>query len=144
MWNICSSMYYNHFELSDIHLATKMSRGHFHYRYENRDAVSSWDSPFSQRQGKRFTEQELHAVSEKLSQRLSELDWASLAFYLYWHCQSWWTFKWSPNWRWKLRHWKDSFFLVTVKIILRLSKRTQDEKCSPGLSWYSQIWYRFI
>ncbi|XP_036755704.2 centrosomal protein of 95 kDa isoform X4 [Manis pentadactyla] len=44
-------------------------------RYENRDAVSSWDSPFSQRQGKRFTEQELHAVSEKLSQRLSELDW---------------------------------------------------------------------
>lgn len=82
-------MYYNHFELSDIHLATKMSRGHFHYRYENRDAVSSWDSPFSQRQGKRFTEQELHAVSEKLSQRLSELDWASLAFYLYWHCQSW-------------------------------------------------------
>ncbi|KAK2493073.1 hypothetical protein MC885_002926 [Smutsia gigantea] len=48
-------------------------------RYENRDAVSSWDSPFSQRQGKRFTEQELHAVSEKLSQRLSELDWASRA-----------------------------------------------------------------
>ncbi|XP_028355556.1 centrosomal protein of 95 kDa isoform X2 [Physeter macrocephalus] len=44
-------------------------------RYENRAAVSSWDSPFSQRAGKRLTEQELHAVSEKLSQRLSELDW---------------------------------------------------------------------
>ncbi|XP_059853819.1 centrosomal protein of 95 kDa isoform X3 [Delphinus delphis] len=44
-------------------------------RYENRTAVSSWDSPFSQRAGKRLTEQELHAVSEKLSQRLSELDW---------------------------------------------------------------------
>ncbi|XP_040100898.1 centrosomal protein of 95 kDa isoform X3 [Oryx dammah] len=43
-------------------------------RYENRAAVSSWDSPFSQRAGKRLTEQELHAVSEKLSQRLSELD----------------------------------------------------------------------
>ncbi|XP_057572313.1 centrosomal protein of 95 kDa isoform X2 [Hippopotamus amphibius kiboko] len=44
-------------------------------RYENRAAVSSWDSPFSQRAEKRLTEQELHAVSEKLSQRLSELDW---------------------------------------------------------------------
>ncbi|KAM9045966.1 centrosomal protein of 95 kDa isoform 3-T3 [Megaptera novaeangliae] len=44
-------------------------------RYESRAAVSSWDSPFSQRAGKRLTEQELHAVSEKLSQRLSELDW---------------------------------------------------------------------
>ncbi|XP_029066825.1 centrosomal protein of 95 kDa isoform X2 [Monodon monoceros] len=44
-------------------------------RYENRTAVSSWDSPFSQRAEKRLTEQELHAVSEKLSQRLSELDW---------------------------------------------------------------------
>ncbi|XP_059938861.1 centrosomal protein of 95 kDa isoform X2 [Mesoplodon densirostris] len=44
-------------------------------RYENRAAVSSWDSPLSQRAGKRLTEQELHAVSEKLSQRLSELDW---------------------------------------------------------------------
>uniref|UniRef100_A0AAA9TD44 Centrosomal protein 95 n=2 Tax=Bos taurus TaxID=9913 RepID=A0AAA9TD44_BOVIN len=43
-------------------------------RYENRAAVSSWDSTFSQRAGKRLTEQELHAVSEKLSQRLSELD----------------------------------------------------------------------
>uniref|UniRef100_A0A452ETA0 Centrosomal protein 95 n=1 Tax=Capra hircus TaxID=9925 RepID=A0A452ETA0_CAPHI len=43
-------------------------------RYENRAAVSSWDSPFSQRAGKRLTEQELRAVSEKLSQRLSELD----------------------------------------------------------------------
>ncbi|KAB1265307.1 Centrosomal protein of 95 kDa [Camelus dromedarius] len=47
-------------------------------RYENRAAVSSWDLPFSQRAGERLTEQELHAVSEKLSQRLSELDWASL------------------------------------------------------------------
>lgn len=57
----------------------------FYYRYENRAAVSSWDSPFSQRAGKRLTEQELHAVSEKLSQRLSELDSASLIFlsYLY-------------------------------------------------------------
>ncbi|XP_031324758.1 centrosomal protein of 95 kDa isoform X3 [Camelus dromedarius] len=44
-------------------------------RYENRAAVSSWDLPFSQRAGERLTEQELHAVSEKLSQRLSELDW---------------------------------------------------------------------
>ncbi|XP_070083143.1 centrosomal protein of 95 kDa isoform X3 [Equus caballus] len=44
-------------------------------RSENRAAGSSWDSPFSQRPGKRLTEQELHAVSEKLSQRLSELDW---------------------------------------------------------------------
>ncbi|XP_047399276.1 centrosomal protein of 95 kDa isoform X1 [Sciurus carolinensis] len=42
-------------------------------RNENRAAVSSWDSP--QRSRKRLTEQELHAVSEKLSQRLSELDW---------------------------------------------------------------------
>ncbi|XP_058417362.1 centrosomal protein of 95 kDa isoform X3 [Diceros bicornis minor] len=44
-------------------------------RYENRAAGSSWDSPFSQRPRKRLTEQELCAVSEKLSQRLSELDW---------------------------------------------------------------------
>ncbi|XP_036983854.2 centrosomal protein of 95 kDa isoform X2 [Artibeus jamaicensis] len=43
-------------------------------RYE-RAAVSSWDSSFSQRPRNRLTEQELHAVSEKLSQRLSELDW---------------------------------------------------------------------
>lgn len=57
-----------------------MSYGHFYYRYENRSAVSSWDSPFSQRPRNRLTEQELHAVSEKLSQRLSELDQASLVF----------------------------------------------------------------
>ncbi|XP_036124168.1 centrosomal protein of 95 kDa isoform X7 [Molossus molossus] len=44
-------------------------------RYENRAAVSSWDSPFSQRPKNRLTEQELHEVSEKLSKRLSELDW---------------------------------------------------------------------
>ncbi|XP_066242527.1 centrosomal protein of 95 kDa isoform X3 [Saccopteryx leptura] len=44
-------------------------------RYENRAAVSSWDSPFFQRPRNRLTEQGLHAVSEKLSQRLSELDW---------------------------------------------------------------------
>ncbi|XP_004749194.1 centrosomal protein of 95 kDa [Mustela nigripes] len=44
-------------------------------RYESRPAVSSWDSVLSQRPRKRLTEQELHAVSEKLSQRLSELDW---------------------------------------------------------------------
>ncbi|XP_016060115.1 PREDICTED: centrosomal protein of 95 kDa [Miniopterus natalensis] len=43
-------------------------------RYENRAAISSWDSPFSQRSKNRLTEQDLHAVSEKLSQRLSELD----------------------------------------------------------------------
>nr|KAF6415326.1 centrosomal protein 95 [Molossus molossus] len=49
-------------------------------RYENRAAVSSWDSPFSQRPKNRLTEQELHEVSEKLSKRLSELDWASLIF----------------------------------------------------------------
>lgn len=44
-------------------------------RQENRAAASSWDSPSSQRPRKRLTEQELHVVSEKLSQRLSELDW---------------------------------------------------------------------
>ncbi|XP_045841772.1 centrosomal protein of 95 kDa [Meles meles] len=44
-------------------------------RYESRPAVSSWDSVLSQRPRKRLTEQELHSVSEKLSQRLSELDW---------------------------------------------------------------------
>ncbi|XP_070250104.1 centrosomal protein of 95 kDa isoform X3 [Myotis yumanensis] len=44
-------------------------------RYENKAAVSSWDSPFSQKPEDRLTGQELHAVSEKLSQRLSELDW---------------------------------------------------------------------
>ncbi|XP_003786241.1 centrosomal protein of 95 kDa isoform X1 [Otolemur garnettii] len=44
-------------------------------RKENRAAASSWDSPFPQRPRKRLTEQELHAVSEKLYQRLSELDW---------------------------------------------------------------------
>ncbi|XP_073901551.1 centrosomal protein of 95 kDa isoform X2 [Castor canadensis] len=44
-------------------------------RNENRASASSWDSPFPQRPRKRLTEQELHAVSEKLSQRLSELDW---------------------------------------------------------------------
>ncbi|KAM5306277.1 centrosomal protein of 95 kDa isoform 2-T2 [Glossophaga mutica] len=43
-------------------------------RYE-KATVSSWDSSFSQRPRNRLTEQELHAVSEKLSQRLSELDW---------------------------------------------------------------------
>ncbi|KAM6163174.1 centrosomal protein of 95 kDa [Rhynchocyon petersi] len=44
-------------------------------RYENRSAVSSWGSPFPRGQRKTLTEEELHAVSEKLSQRLSELDW---------------------------------------------------------------------
>nr|XP_012602790.1 centrosomal protein of 95 kDa isoform X1 [Microcebus murinus] len=44
-------------------------------RNENRGAASSWVSPSPQRPRKRLTEQELHAVSEKLSQRLSELDW---------------------------------------------------------------------
>ncbi|XP_069337723.1 centrosomal protein of 95 kDa [Eulemur rufifrons] len=44
-------------------------------RNENRVAALSWDSPSPQRPRKRLTEQELHAVSEKLSQRLSELDW---------------------------------------------------------------------
>ncbi|EFB27231.1 hypothetical protein PANDA_013921, partial [Ailuropoda melanoleuca] len=53
----------------------KLPRGK---RYENRPAVSSWDSDVSQTPRKRLTEQELHSVSEKLSQRLSELDWASL------------------------------------------------------------------
>lgn len=55
---------------------------HDHFcRNENRAAASSWDSPlFSQRPRKSLTEQELHVVSEKLSQRLSELDWASLVF----------------------------------------------------------------
>uniref|UniRef100_A0A8C8ZMR2 Centrosomal protein 95 n=1 Tax=Prolemur simus TaxID=1328070 RepID=A0A8C8ZMR2_PROSS len=44
-------------------------------RNENRVAALSWDSRSPQRPRKRLTEQELHAVSEKLSQRLSELDW---------------------------------------------------------------------
>ncbi|XP_006146846.1 centrosomal protein of 95 kDa isoform X2 [Tupaia chinensis] len=44
-------------------------------RNENRAAASAWDSPLPQRGRKRLTEEELHAVSEKLSQRLSELDW---------------------------------------------------------------------
>ncbi|XP_045381791.1 centrosomal protein of 95 kDa [Lemur catta] len=44
-------------------------------RNENRVATLSWDSRSPQRPRKRLTEQELHAVSEKLSQRLSELDW---------------------------------------------------------------------
>ncbi|XP_045155598.1 centrosomal protein of 95 kDa isoform X2 [Echinops telfairi] len=44
-------------------------------RYENRSAVSPWDSPLPQRLSRRLTEQKLHAVSKKLSQRLSELDW---------------------------------------------------------------------
>ncbi|XP_006886466.1 PREDICTED: centrosomal protein of 95 kDa [Elephantulus edwardii] len=44
-------------------------------RYENRSAVSSWDSPVCQRLRKKLTEEDLHTVSEKLSQRLSELDW---------------------------------------------------------------------
>ncbi|XP_027424157.2 centrosomal protein of 95 kDa isoform X5 [Zalophus californianus] len=44
-------------------------------RYESRPAVSSWDSAISQRPRKRLTAQELHSVSKKLSQRLSELDW---------------------------------------------------------------------
>ncbi|XP_060058549.1 centrosomal protein of 95 kDa isoform X3 [Erinaceus europaeus] len=41
-------------------------------RYENK----TWDSPISHMPTKRFTGQELHAVSEKLSQRLCELDQA--------------------------------------------------------------------
>nr|XP_017827961.1 centrosomal protein of 95 kDa isoform X2 [Callithrix jacchus] len=44
-------------------------------RNGNRATASSFNSPFPQRPRKRLTEQELHAVSEKLSQRLSELDW---------------------------------------------------------------------
>ncbi|KAK7801300.1 hypothetical protein U0070_008052 [Myodes glareolus] len=49
-------------------------------RNENRAVVSSQYSPFPQKARTRLTEQELHAVSEKLSQRLSELDWASRHF----------------------------------------------------------------
>ncbi|KAM7334488.1 hypothetical protein ACRRTK_007808 [Alexandromys fortis] len=44
-------------------------------RNENRAVVSSKYSLFPQKARTRLTEQELHAVSEKLSQRLSELDW---------------------------------------------------------------------
>ncbi|XP_038183649.1 centrosomal protein of 95 kDa isoform X3 [Arvicola amphibius] len=44
-------------------------------RNENRAVVSSKYSPFPQKARTQLTEQELHAVSEKLSQRLSELDW---------------------------------------------------------------------
>lgn len=55
------------------HLGTrKLPKGK---RNENRATASSWDLPFSQRPSGRLTEQELHAVSKKLSQRLSELDW---------------------------------------------------------------------
>ncbi|XP_008051441.1 centrosomal protein of 95 kDa, partial [Carlito syrichta] len=44
-------------------------------RDEHGDTALSCSSPFPQRPGKRFSEQELHLVSEKLSQRLLELDW---------------------------------------------------------------------
>ncbi|XP_041491596.1 centrosomal protein of 95 kDa isoform X2 [Microtus oregoni] len=44
-------------------------------RNENRAVVSSKYSPFPQKAVTRLTEQELHAVSKKLSQQLSELDW---------------------------------------------------------------------
>ncbi|CAH6776322.1 Cep95 [Phodopus roborovskii] len=44
-------------------------------RNENRAVASSEYSPFPQKARKRLTEEELHAVSQKLSQRLSELDW---------------------------------------------------------------------
>lgn len=44
-------------------------------RDENRAAIPSEHLPFSQKARKPLTEQELHAMSEKLSQRLSELDW---------------------------------------------------------------------
>ncbi|XP_052051732.1 centrosomal protein of 95 kDa isoform X2 [Apodemus sylvaticus] len=50
----------------------KLSTGE---RGENRAMVPSDYPPFPQKTRKRLTEQELHAVSEKLSQRLSELDW---------------------------------------------------------------------
>ncbi|XP_054989862.1 centrosomal protein of 95 kDa isoform X3 [Sorex araneus] len=43
-------------------------------RYENKAADLYWDSSFSQRLRKRLTEHGLHSVSEKLSQRLYELD----------------------------------------------------------------------
>ncbi|XP_040845455.1 centrosomal protein of 95 kDa isoform X2 [Ochotona curzoniae] len=44
-------------------------------RSENKAAASPRDSSFSHRPRQRLTEQELHEVSKKLSQRLSELDW---------------------------------------------------------------------
>ncbi|KAM5273366.1 centrosomal protein of 95 kDa [Ctenodactylus gundi] len=44
-------------------------------RNDSRATASSWDSPVPLGRRKALTEQELHAVSEKLSQRLSELDW---------------------------------------------------------------------
>ncbi|XP_051014874.1 centrosomal protein of 95 kDa [Acomys russatus] len=44
-------------------------------RNENRAVAPSGYPPFPQKARKRLTEQELHAVSEKLSQQLSELDW---------------------------------------------------------------------
>ncbi|XP_005402221.1 PREDICTED: centrosomal protein of 95 kDa isoform X2 [Chinchilla lanigera] len=44
-------------------------------RDESRAAAASWDSPLSQMPRKSLTEQELHTVSAKLSQRLLELDW---------------------------------------------------------------------
>nr|XP_045015386.1 centrosomal protein of 95 kDa isoform X2 [Jaculus jaculus] len=52
--------------------ARKLPKGK---RNENRAAAASWDSSFPQKARKGLTEEELHAVSEKLSQRLSELDW---------------------------------------------------------------------
>ncbi|GAB1296985.1 Centrosomal protein of 95 kDa [Apodemus speciosus] len=50
----------------------KLSAGE---RDGNRAVLPSDYPPLPQRARKRLTEQELHAVSEKLSQRLSELDW---------------------------------------------------------------------
>ncbi|XP_008839822.1 centrosomal protein of 95 kDa isoform X3 [Nannospalax galili] len=44
-------------------------------RNENRAVASSKDSPLPEKARKGLTAQELHEVSEKLSQRLSELDW---------------------------------------------------------------------
>lgn len=64
-------------DLTESSKTRRLSKGE---RSENRAVAPSEYPPFPQKARKRLTEQELHAMSEKLSQRLSELDWASLVF----------------------------------------------------------------
>ncbi|XP_029401826.1 centrosomal protein of 95 kDa isoform X4 [Mus pahari] len=58
--------------LTEASRTRKPSKGE---RDENRAVIPSEHPPFPQKARKPLTEQELHAMSEKLSQRLSELDW---------------------------------------------------------------------
>ncbi|XP_038941561.1 centrosomal protein of 95 kDa isoform X3 [Rattus norvegicus] len=59
-------------DLTESSKTRRLSKGE---RSENRAVAPSEYPPFPQKARKRLTEQELHAMSEKLSQRLSELDW---------------------------------------------------------------------